>query len=53
MKYEGRPSPRFLTYILFVCSVGIALLLLHSLWRQLMGALPASELVINNAAGAE
>jgi len=38
---------------LLVCSVGIALLLLHSLWRQLMGALPASELVINNAASAE
>jgi hypothetical protein len=25
VKHEGRPSPRFLTYILFVCSVGIAL----------------------------
>jgi TRAP-type C4-dicarboxylate transport system permease small subunit len=38
---------------LLVCSVGIALMLVHSLWRQLTGALPASELVLNNAASAE
>ena len=38
---------------LLVCSVGVALLLLQSLWRQISGALPAAELVINNAASAE
>ncbi|KQW00832.1 TRAP transporter small permease [Rhizobacter sp. Root1221] len=38
---------------LLVCSVGIALMLVHSLWRQLSGALPAAELVMNNAASAE
>jgi len=38
---------------LLVCSVGIALMLAHSLWRQLTGALPVSELVLNNAASAE
>ncbi|HSV82179.1 MAG TPA: TRAP transporter small permease [Ramlibacter sp.] len=38
---------------LLVCSVAIALMLAHSLWRQLTGALPASELVLNNAASAE
>ncbi|HSI59580.1 MAG TPA: TRAP transporter small permease [Ideonella sp.] len=38
---------------LLVCSVGIALMLAHSLWRQLSGTLPAAELVMNNAACAE
>lgn len=38
---------------LLVCSIGMALMLLHSLWRQLTGALPAAEVVLNNAASAE
>lgn len=31
---------------LLVCSVGIAAMLLHSLWRQLSGRMPADELVV-------
>ena len=38
---------------LLVSSAGISLLLLQSLWRQVIGALPASELFVNNAASAE
>jgi TRAP-type C4-dicarboxylate transport system permease small subunit len=30
---------------LLVCSVGISLILLHSLWRQARGAMPASDLI--------
>ena len=38
---------------LLVCSVGIALMLLHSLWRQVTGAMPANELVNVHAESAE
>ena len=38
---------------LLVCSAGVSLLLVQSLWRQLIGALPASELVLDNASSAE
>lgn len=38
---------------LIICSAGIALMLVHSLWRQITGNMPASELVVDNAAAAE
>ena len=38
---------------LLVCSVGIALILLQSLWRQLSGAMPAAELVASHAEAIE
>lgn len=31
---------------LLVCSIGIAAMLVHSLWRQLSGRMPADELVV-------
>jgi TRAP-type C4-dicarboxylate transport system permease small subunit len=39
--------------VLLICSVGIALILLHSLWRQVSGAMPASELVPSPGASVE
>ena len=38
---------------LLVCSVGMALMLLYSLWRQVSGNMPAAELAANNAAVVE
>ncbi|MEO7401279.1 MAG: TRAP transporter small permease [Polaromonas sp.] len=38
---------------LLICSGGIALMLLHSLWRQVTGRMPASELAASNAANVE
>jgi TRAP-type C4-dicarboxylate transport system permease small subunit len=38
---------------LLVCALGISLLLLQSLWRQLSGAMPAAELVAVHAEGTE
>ena len=38
---------------LLICAVGIAAMLAHSLWRQLSGAMPASELVPQHAEAVE
>ena len=38
---------------LLICAVGMALMLLYSLWRQLTGNMPASELVSSNTAMVE
>lgn len=38
---------------LLVCSSGVALMLVHSLWRQVRGAMPASELVSAGAHAVE
>lgn len=38
---------------LVICSVSVGLLTLHSLWRQVTGRMPASELVQDNAVAAE
>jgi TRAP-type transport system small permease protein len=38
---------------LLVCAVGIALILVNSLWRQATGRMPASELVATHAVAVE
>lgn len=38
---------------LLVCAVGIAMILVHSLWRQATGRMPASELVATHAEAVE
>ncbi|WP_372524298.1 TRAP transporter small permease [Piscinibacter sp.] len=38
---------------LLICAVGIALMLLQSLWRQVSGAMPAAELVALHAEAVE
>ncbi|MFT3720081.1 TRAP transporter small permease [Pseudorhodoferax sp.] len=38
---------------LLVCSVGMSLVLLHSLWRQVTGRMPADELVAHNVSAGE
>ncbi len=38
---------------LLICSGGIALILLHSLWQQVTGRMPASELAASHAANVE
>ncbi len=38
---------------LLICSVGMALMLLHGLWRQVTGRMPAAELVDTEAESVE
>ncbi|MGE8318703.1 MAG: TRAP transporter small permease [Comamonas sp.] len=38
---------------LLICSVGMALMLLHSLWRQVTGRMPADELVPQSVSAGE